>query len=74
MLVVCRSEINQLPYAETTKVAEMLRDRARSLIHNLHENISSIWDKLVSIDSDARTVTIQQELKGRDTLLDLEND
>lgn len=67
MLVACRSNINDLPYADTTKVAEMLRERAQSLIRNLHETMSSIWGRLVSIDAEARTVTIHQEFQGKDT-------
>ncbi len=61
------SAITDLPLEKTTRAVRILDTKCFDQRHHIHDQFTNIWNKLVQVDRDQKTITINKELPGLST-------
>lgn len=57
--------LGEIPLEKTTRVMRLLDSRCFELRVLIHEQFSTIWEALISVDREQSTITVNREVPGR---------
>ncbi|KAG4438487.1 hypothetical protein IFR05_006010 [Cadophora sp. M221] len=70
MLEAAWKILGEIPLDKTTRVMRLLDSRCFELRILIHEQFSTTWEALISVDRDESTITVNREVPGDTTTID----
>ncbi|KAH6694901.1 centromere/kinetochore protein-like protein zw10 [Leptodontidium sp. MPI-SDFR-AT-0119] len=70
MLEAAWQILGEIPLEKTTRVMRLLDSRCFELRVLIHEQFSTIWEALISVDREQSTITVNREVPGDTTTID----